>query len=188
MSTDPFFFGYGSLVNTATHAYGPAFPARIRGWRRAWRRSASRPLAYLTAVRDPNSEIDGLIAPVPGADWAALDAREYAYARHPVDQITHDAPPTITVQVYAIPDQDAAPPTDENPILLSYLDVVLQGHLHRFGLDGARAFIASTDGWHAPVIDDRAAPAYPRAQRLTAEETAFVDTALRDLGVTPRRG
>jgi hypothetical protein len=186
MTTDPFFFGYGSLVNTATHAYGPAFPARIRGWRRAWRRSAARPLAFLTAVRDPASEIAGLIAPVPGADWAALDTREYCYARHPVDQIDHDASAGVAVQVYALPDHDAAPPTDENPILLSYLDVVLQGYLHRFGIDGARAFIATTDGWHAPVIDDRAGPRYPRAQRLSADETAFVDAALRELGVTPR--
>jgi hypothetical protein len=104
-----------------------------------------------------------------------------------VSEIVHEAPMGAAVQVYALPDHDAAPPTDENPILLSYLDVVLQGYLHRFGVDGARAFVATTDGWHAPVIDDRAAPRYPRAQRLTGDEAAFVDTALRELGVVPRR-
>ncbi len=187
MSSDPFFFGYGSLVNTATHAYTPAFPARIRGWRRAWRRSAARPIAFLTAVRDPDCEIAGLIAPVPGGDWAALDTREYCYARHPVDRIAHEAPSSISVQVYALPDHDSAQPTEENPILLSYLDVVLQGYLHRFGTAGARDFVATTDGWHAPVIDDRTAPRYPRAQRLSGDETAFVDAALRELGVIPRR-
>ena len=73
---DPFFFGYGSLVNRNTHDYGQAHPAQISGWRRAWRRSPSRDLCYLTAVPDPASTIEGLIAAVPNGDWAALDIRE----------------------------------------------------------------------------------------------------------------
>ena len=48
MSHD-FFFGYGSLVNRATHDFPEAHPARVTGWRRAWRHTDLRPVAYLTA-------------------------------------------------------------------------------------------------------------------------------------------
>ena len=58
---DPYFFGYGSLVNTATHDFPDPQPARLRGWRRAWRHTDLRPIAFLTAIPDEACEIDGLI-------------------------------------------------------------------------------------------------------------------------------
>jgi len=62
--------------------------------------------------------------------------------------------------------------------LLSYLDVVVQGFVHEFGTAGAKAFFETTDGWDTPVLDDRAAPIYPRAQTLSAEEQALTDRLL----------
>ncbi|MEM7491215.1 MAG: gamma-glutamylcyclotransferase, partial [Pseudomonadota bacterium] len=53
----PRFFGYGSLVNRRTHAYPDAAPFTIRGWRRAWRHTALRPVAFLTAVPDDGAAI-----------------------------------------------------------------------------------------------------------------------------------
>ncbi|MBL3566709.1 gamma-glutamylcyclotransferase, partial [Rhodovulum sulfidophilum] len=84
---DPFFFGYGSLVNRATHGYRDAVRARISGWRRVWRHTPLRPVAYLTAEPAPGVTLDGLIAAVPGGDWTALDQREYAYDRHAVGKV-----------------------------------------------------------------------------------------------------
>ena len=78
---DPYFFGYGSLVNLATHDFPDPRPARLKGWRRAWRHTDLRPVAFLTAVPDTESEIEGMIAHVPRNDWAALDEREWAYDR-----------------------------------------------------------------------------------------------------------
>ena len=78
---DPYFFGYGSLVNLSTHDFPDPRPARLKGWRRAWRHTDLRPVAFLTAIPDPDAEIDGMIAHVPGDDWAALDEREWAYDR-----------------------------------------------------------------------------------------------------------
>ncbi len=86
---DPFFFGYGSLVNSGTHAYPEFHPATLPGWRRAWRRAHGRAAAYVTVMRDPTSSIEGVIASVPGADWQALDAREAAYARVAVPDVRH---------------------------------------------------------------------------------------------------
>lgn len=79
----PYFFGYGSLVNRATHDFCNAQPAQLTGWRRVWRHTDLRPVAFLTVERDDQSTIDGLIAHVPRDDWAGLDQREWAYDRIP---------------------------------------------------------------------------------------------------------
>lgn len=176
---DPFFFGYGSLVNRKTHDYEQAHPAQITGWRRSWRRSPLRDLCYLTAVPDADCTIDGLIAAVPNSDWQALDIRERAYLRQDATrQVRHEVNHDPEVAIYAIAPDAHHPPTPENPILLSYLDVVVQGYLTEFGEEGVARFFDTTDGWHAPILNDRAKPVYPRAQSLSRTETALVDTYL----------
>lgn len=178
--TDAFFFGYGSLVNRKTHVYGSAHPARVKGWRRTWRHTALRPVAFLTAIPDADSQIDGLIAEVPNGDWRALDAREHAYDRVKLrDLEDHPLPFAPDVAIYAIPAGKHSAPSMAHPILLSYLDVVVQGYLTEFGDQGVSEFFASTDGWDAPILDDRAHPHYPRHQLLSREETQLVDQMLR---------
>jgi len=177
---DPFFFGYGSLVNRATHDFDEAHPARLSGWRRAWRHTRLRPVAFLTAVPAPGHTIDGLVAHVPGDDWAALDQRERAYDRTPVTEAAdHTVTRAIHVQVYAIPHGKHGVPDETHPVLLSYLDVVVQGYLREFGEAGVQRFFDTTDGWDAPILDDRAAPVYGRHQRLRDEERALVQDWLR---------
>ena len=175
------FFGYGSLVNRATHDYPTPQPARLQGWRRVWVHTPARDLAFLSVRPDPDCEIAGLVAEVPGQDWRALDAREFAYARHVVTAKPLEGA-ALPAQVYAVPDSAAYPPAIAHPILLSYLDAVVQGFVREFGAAGAAEFFATTDGWQAPILDDRAAPRYPRAQRLSASETRVVDAALARLG------
>jgi len=177
------FFGYGSLVNRATHDYPGARSARLSGWQRVWVHTPARDLAFLSVRPAPGCNIAGLVAEVPGHDWRALDAREFAYARHPVTAELPDGP-GLPAQVYAVPGSEAHAPAVAHPILLSYLDVVVQGFLREFGAKGAEDFFATTAGWQAPVLDDRAAPRYPRAQTLAQSERATVDDALARLGVT----
>jgi len=170
---DPLFFGYGSLVNLATHSYAQPAPARLSGWRRVWRGTALRPAAFLSVMASPGDVIAGITARVPGADWAALDAREAAYARR---DVSHQVAPTgpAPVAVYEVESQHMAP-EDAHPILLSYLDVVVQGYLRVFGHAEAARFFETTDGWSRGITDDRTAPLYPPAQVLSVEERAFVD-------------
>ncbi|MET4101127.1 hypothetical protein ABIE58_000543 [Roseovarius sp. MBR-78] len=176
MAQDAYFFGYGSLVNRATHDFAGAHPAHLTGWRRVWRHTALRPVAYLTVVPDARAAIDGLIAPVPGADWPALDAREAAYTRVPAaHQVRHDLPHEPEIVVYTIPEGRHGTPDRAHPILLSYLDVVVTGYLREFGEGGVARFFDSTHGWHAPVLDDRAAPRYPRHQPPCPEAQALTD-------------
>lgn len=183
--TRPFFFGYGSLVNRATHAYADAHPARIAGWRRAWRHVEGRQIAFLTAVPDPESAIDGLIACVPGGEWTALDMREHAYARILAADVEHGVAGATEIHIYHAPADMHAPASEMRPVLLSYLDVVVQGYLREFGEAGVARFFETTDGWNAPMRNDREAPAYSRHQKLSDEERRLVDVWLKRLGVVP---
>ena len=100
--TKPHFFGYGSLVNAATHSYPDALPATVNGWRRWWRHTTFHDSAFLTVTPDPTCSIEGLLAQVPGDDWAALDNSETGYFRSPVPQsdLTHGADFAMSVLIY----------------------------------------------------------------------------------------
>ena len=177
----PYFFGYGSLVNVNTHVYPDAQPAKLAGWRRAWVRTAERDIAYLTVIQDAPSTIDGVIAAVPNADWVALDAREYGYSRHSSGEaVTHAVTPAPNVAHYAIP-PEATGHSGDHVVLLSYLDVVVQGFLRVFGEDGVTRFFDTTDGWDTPILNDRTTPYYPRHQPLLSGEIALVDHHLNRL-------
>ncbi len=171
--SDPAFFGYGSLVNLATHDYVDPRPATLYGWRRVWRKTTLRDAAFLSVERDPDSHIDGVIATVRGGSWAALDAREAAYAKVDVTAALGAAHTTVVYRVI-----DSLTTERGGHILLSYLDVVVQGLLRMHGPQGVARFFASTHGWDTPVRDDRAAPQYPRSQTLRAAEVALVDACL----------
>jgi len=173
--THPRFFGYGSLVNLATHHYPNAQPATLTGWRRVWRHAKARPVAFLS-VEPHDSTIHGITAEVPNADWTALDQREHAYIRR---DVTHqfDSP----TAVYEANPAHTAPASKGHPILLSYLDVVVAG-FSTLKSDGPDHFFSTTTGW-GPVLDDRANPLYPRAQPLLPKTAATVDEWLKALAV-----
>ncbi|QIE45572.1 gamma-glutamylcyclotransferase [Pseudohalocynthiibacter aestuariivivens] len=179
---DAYFFGYGSLVNRATHRYADPQPATLTGWRRVWRHTDLRSIAYLTVMPDADSVIDGLIAGVPGDDWLALDEREGAYDRiHAAHQVCHTLSHTPQIALYTIPEGKHGRPTDAHPVLLSYIDVVVQGYLQEYGQAGAQRFFDTTDGWDVPILNDRANPIYSRHCVLSPEERSFVDDCLATL-------
>ena len=177
----PTFFGYGSLVNGATHGYAGLAPARLTGWRRLWRRAPGRRVSLLTVRRAPGGGLDGAVARLPGADWAALDAREAAYAR--TDCTAELLPaPAVPVALYAVPGDGPPSGPEDPPILLSYLDTVVAGFLALHGPEGPARFFAETEGWAAPVADDRAAPVYPRHVPGDGTVPALVDALLAARG------
>jgi hypothetical protein len=177
----PYFFGYGSLVNRNTHTYPDARPAQLSGWRRVWVRTAKRDVVFLSVEPDIETNIDGLIAAVPGADWHALDAREYGYDRlSSGTAVLHDVLPAPDMAHYSIAPQHRHAGGD-HAILLSYLDVVVQRFYREYGLEGVTRFFDTTQGWDTPILNDRAAPRYPRHQTLTRQETALVDDQLARL-------
>ncbi|WP_375254445.1 gamma-glutamylcyclotransferase family protein [Yoonia sp.] len=171
------FFGYGSLVNCATHDYVAPRPAKLQGWRRVWRGTHLRKVAYLSVEPDDNCTLLGLVAQVNANDWSALDAREAAYHRHDVSHLISYRGGPLNTAVYQVEPHHIAN-ADGHPILLSYLDVVVQGYLRAFGEAGVSHFFETTTGWDAPILNDRAEPVYPRHQKLTTAETALVDAQL----------
>jgi hypothetical protein len=138
------FFGYGSLVNAATHDYPNTRPATLRGWRRTWVQSSSRDIAFLS-VKAEASGFEG------------------------------------TAMFQAKP-SSMAPLGGGQPILLSYLDCVVQGFNTVYGTDGVRDFFRSTSGWDTPILNDRSAPVYPRAQMLSSMETKLTDDHIAMVG------
>ncbi len=106
----PACFGYGSLVNRATHANAPAQPACLTGWRRIWCHTGRRRLAFLSA-EPASSTIDGLVAVVPDDDGAALDQREAAYQRRPLPVETLAPAPdwAARIEIYTIAAAPAGP-------------------------------------------------------------------------------
>lgn len=177
---EQYIFGYGSLVNRDTHNY-QAHPARMSGWRRVWRHTDVRPVAYLTAEPDAACAIDGVIMRAPHGD-PALEQREHAYDRQDVTaQVSHDRNAPTEIHVYAIPDGKHRPASEKHPILLSYIDVVVQGYLREFGPQGVQHFFETTEGWNAPILNDRANPSYPRHQKLNRSELEMTDNWLHRL-------
>jgi len=184
MTDDPFFFGYGSLVNRHTHGHDDHYRAAVAGWRRVWRHSNTREVAFLSVHEAPGHSIAGLIAAVPDGDWAALDRREHAYDRVMLTHtaLQHDHPARPEIHMYRARAAQVATPSIRHPVLLSYLDTVIAGFVDIFGAKGADGFFETTDGWDCPILDDREAPIYPRATRPGRAITDMVDLATRDLG------
>jgi hypothetical protein len=100
-----------------------------------------------------------------------LDERERGYDRHAI-QIPEGETPTA---VYAVPEDSWLPHGPDHPILLSYLDVVIAGYLEKFGTQGPQHFFETTQGWDAPVLNDRARPLYPRSKPLGDDVRDLVD-------------
>ena len=173
-------FGYGSLMNAATHDYPGLRPARLEGWRRLWCHTAARTAAYLTAEPAPGTAIEGAVADVPTDAWPALDRREGAYGRHEVELAMSRAGGAVVV--YAVPVEERMPATARHPVLLSYLDVVIQGAMALHGEGGAAGVLRHDLGLGRRARRSRGAR-YARAQRLTAAERAAVDEGLARLGV-----
>lgn len=177
MDRAPYFFGYGSLVNRATHSYDDTYLATLEGWRREWRRVPGHDISALSvAPAREHDRIDGLIARVSDACWSALDAREAGYIREAASGVRHGCANAECIEVYRIVEEG-----EVAPIALSYLDVVVEGFLLEFGLDGVERFFATTDGWSAPLIDDRDRPLYPRKHHASHAVRSLVDIYLGEV-------
>lgn len=183
------YFGYGSLVNRATHrtAIVDAMPARLLGWRRMWRPRPDMPgfpAALLTIGPEPAAFCDGLLVLDRAENLAAVDEREARYRRvalSPNDlEVNGALPQDCPIYVYVA--QEELPPHREPPsILQSYLDAVMQGFLAEHGEAGLRRFVSDTANFHIPILADRHDPRYPRAVALTETEMALFEMLLAEL-------
>ena len=176
------YFGYGSLVNLESlrTPYISAHRATVKGWKRIWLArpyepdsfAASEGLAFLSVTRAPGSTIDGMIIKDHACSLESLDKRESLYSRVNLDSNTikfHDSDCKTRHQFLYVADDH--PADKKSRILRSYLDVVMQGYYYHFGIKGLEDFFATTLNFDLEIQEDRKDPLYPRATRLTAEET-----------------
>ena len=180
-------FGYGSLVNVATHRTPvvATVSAELAGWRRVWKRRPSNPdsprdgIAFLSVEEAPGTTIQGVVMIDRAASLPDLDRREALYDRVALEPSAvrllerHPAlGPDVPFYIYrAAATADGAPPPR---MIRSYLDAVFQGYATRFGHDAVEAFLASTANAALEIEEDRDGPIYPRAVTLSdAERTAF---------------
>lgn len=170
-------FGYGSLANSGTHDWPVAGTATLSGWRRNWahRSMGARGVTALTIEPAPGSVIAGQMLAVPDDGWANLDQREAGY-----DCVIAQVSPLLDGSVTYV-SEDPQGADRDHPIWLSYVDTVLEGFLDMGGLDAVDAFVETTVGWDAPILDDRGDKLYPRATALVRETEAMVDGVLANL-------
>ena len=143
--------------------------------RKAGGAPGNRPI-FLTVEPCAGQTIEGLVASVAIGDWGQLDQRETGYRRDVVTPfVEHQLTEAGDVHLYAVESRNHKKSDEKTPILLSYLDVVVQGYLREFGREGVTRFFQTTDGWDTPIKDDRATPYYPRHQKLSKEELRLTD-------------
>lgn len=184
------YFGYGSLVNPEARMSDRDFqPAILKGWRRSWSLSGlyndvGPRICGLTIEPAADAEIEGVVATRATADWSDLDVREKRYDRTPLAAGVVTGVSCGEISAYVSKSENLSPATPDNPILQSYCDCVMQGYLRVFGLAGLDRFVATTANWAPGAMRlDRDEPLYPRAVRLTSEETALIDGKYSQLGL-----
>lgn len=175
------YFGYGSLVNldSLRTPYISAHRATVTGWNRIWRSrpynpdsfAAAEGLAFLSVTRVPDAKIEGMIITDQASSLKSLDERESLYTRVKLESNSvelHDN--NIETSERFLYVAEAYPEDTSSRILRSYLDVVMQGYYHHFGLKGLENFFSTTLNFDLKIKEDRDAPLYPRATQLTPEE------------------
>lgn len=188
------YFGYGSLVNRATHRTRivDAVPAKLHGWRRSWRPRADTSVfdvAILSVRREPASTTRGLLVIDRVENLPSIDERERHYDRVLLDddEVARRAvlPPDCPVYVYQVPDTPELNFGSQR-ILRSYLDAVLQGYLVEHGEASVRQFVEETAAFEIGIVDDSSDPLYQRSVTLSAFEQALFDDVLSHLPIEIR--
>ena len=115
-----------------------------------------------------------------------VDRREIGYRRAKIDLHQSD----LTAKIAGINAYIYVSKKDHNrwgspdyPIWRTYLDCILAGYIDVWGQAGAERFMASTQGWDVPLIDDRTVPKYPRHVILEKAVRQTIDRLLEKHGI-----
>lgn len=184
------YFGYGSLVNADTRPpESRAVPGRLNGWIREWRLAGTMPgggACGLTIRPHAGASIAGVLVADHVSRLPELDAREHRYDRLAVGQGMFTPDETGLAHreafVYRAKSEHRRWGDTATPVLLSYVDCVLAGFHSHWGEAGVRDFIATTEGWHVPILNDRKQPRYVRAVNISDNLRVLIDAALAEAG------
>ncbi|MGX1497607.1 cation transport protein ChaC [Labrenzia sp. MBR-25] len=187
------YFGYGSLVNVDTIPPGvEVTPGALHGWVREWKVCGEgengQGRCALTVREQEGTRIMGVMAREPKTRLAELELREKRYLKVEAvgsafrcDAAMQPGPEELFL--FQAAPEHCRWGTDTHPILQSYLDCVLAGFFRFWGEAGIDHFLETTEGWHVPVLPDRARPHYPRKVVLDPELADLIDSKVKALGV-----
>jgi hypothetical protein len=140
-------------------------------------------------VPEPDATCNGVLFALPPTELDRLNWREAEYTAAQVDPATVDVlggdavPGNAEIWYYAV--EGIRLPNATHPIVQSYVDICIGGCLEieeafpqaRAGAF-ARQFIATTEGWQTPWINDRQLPWRPSVYEPRAWD---IDDLLKDV-------
>ena len=180
------YFGYGSLVNKDTRpVHTVATPTFVSGWIRQWKHCADTSfgkVCALTVARKEGASIQGVLIQDQKDKIADVDQREIGYRREAIgirDESVKSHLVDMKTFIYVSDKKHHRWGNDEYPIYQSYLDCVLIGFMDVFGINGVENFVASTEGWDVPILNDRDSPKYPRAIQLNDAKRILIDDVIK---------
>lgn len=166
-----YILGYGSLISSESRAKtgetGQVWPVKLLGYERSWAvMSPSLGMSSVAVVKNDSKACNGVLIEVAEDQFPLFDEREKGYQRsqierHQLHPYREETLPDGTYWVYHT--EQVIHPCHMNPIVLSYVDVILSGCLEH-GAAFTNDFLSLTKGWNAPLVNDRPTPIYPRAQ------------------------
>lgn len=166
-----YIFGYGSLIcsdsRSRTGATHTAHAIEVTGIQRKWSvHTPDWPATAVGAHSVKDANCNGVYFEVDAVNLAKFDQREQGYQRVAIpwqhvtaQQTNHSLPSTGTLWVY-VGSHSMAQPEPSRPIMLSYVDVIINGCLD-YGEEFAARFTETTELWQF-LVDDRHSPQYPR--------------------------
>lgn len=199
-------FGYGSLINTASRlrtvpSATEVIPVTVshmsRGW---WLNSTrrTRPITYLSVVvsEDAADMCNGVMFEVNEEELAALDYREQGYDRvsFSLRDITYllegdRIPEDATLWTYVVQEAKGKHmPSEEYPLLYSYVDICLIGCLQMERLGAAsgvmqnftQEFIEQTLDWKPYWGNDREEEDFERL----GDDKTHIDSVIASIKAT----
>lgn len=182
-----YLFGYGSLINpdsrTHTGKTDDALLCEVKDIKREWNfRVPEAHVTALGATLQSNTVCNGVLIPIDTEELGKFDIREKGYTRVPLlkknVELSNGKLPSNRIWAYLL--DSPQKPNSQNPIIQSYIDVVLSGCITVGGGDFAKRFISTTSGWLADWIGDRANPKYPRAMK-EVPLAPVIDGLLREI-------
>ena len=167
---------------------GPAHPVKVSGFQRGWFAKGDVlgfSTTYLGVVPEPRAELNAVIHGVEVSELLATDRREAFYCRSRVSasdvgtlERSFDVPPG-EIWIYVNKPESIAAPTEQLPIVQSYVDIFLSGCLEqerRFQLDGfAQQCVGTTHEWSQHWVNDRL---YPRRAFIFQPDARQIDQLL----------
>jgi len=174
METKNFIFGYGSLISEEsrkkTGLSKKSYIAKLNGFKREWNIKIHEAKATaLGIIKNSESFCNGIIFEIPEKEIKNFDKRENKYySRIEIDPNSlniKEFPNIQNIKIWVYVTKKPTTPTKDFPILLSYIDVVLNGCL-KINENFAKDFINTTSNWKY-TENDRNNPRYPRAEKNT---------------------